>query len=97
MQITTQIKDKLTDEVKTAIDYLDLPPEVKIGLDGFAYDWLDEERLSSYQINAHLENPKKVKTLSYERYFRPFNFEQELDNEGTYYYHQGSEMKLVNS
>ncbi len=39
----------------------------------------------------------KVKELSYEWYFKPYGFTQQVDTQGTYYYVNGEEMKLVES
>lgn len=90
------MKDNLSNETRSSVDYLDIEPEVKIGLNGYAYDWLDEASLKNYKLNAKIEkNLKKVKEVSYERYFRPFDFKQERDAEGTYFYVNGSAMKLV--
>ena len=39
----------------------------------------------------------KVKELRYEWYFKPYGFTQQVDTQGTYYYVNGEEMKLVES
>ena len=96
LKIFVTVKDNLSNETRSSVDYLDIEPEVKIGLNGYAYDWLDEASLKNYKLNAKIEkNLKKVKEVSYERYFRPFDFKQERDAEGTYFYVNGSAMKLV--
>ena len=56
------MKDNLSNETRSSVDYLDIEPEVKIGLNGYAYDWLDEASLKNYKLNAKIEkNLKKVK------------------------------------
>lgn len=96
LKIFATVKDNLSNETRSSVEYLDIEPEVKIGLNGYAYDWLDESSLKNYKLNSKIEtNLKKVKEISYERYFRPFGFTQETDAEGTYFYVNGSSMKLV--
>ena len=96
LKIFVTVKDNLSNETRSSVEYLDIEPEVKIGLNGYAYDWLDEASLKNYKLNAKIEkNLKKVKEISYERYFRPFDFKQETDTEGTYFYVNGTSMKLV--
>ncbi len=96
LKIFATVKDNLSNETRSSVEYLDIEPEVKIGLNGYAYDWIDETSLKNYTIQSKIENNfKKVKEIGYERYFRPFGFVQETDTEGTYFYVNGSEMKLV--
>lgn len=96
LKIFATIKDNLSNETRAGVEYLDIDPEVKIGLNGYVYDWIDTSKLKNYWITAKIENNlKKVKNLDYERYFRPFDFKQERDTEGTYFYVNGSMLQLV--
>ena len=98
LKLEITVKDNLSDETRVNYEYLDIDPEVKIGLDGYANDWINTKLVKNYQVKSEIaDGLDKVKELSYEWYFKPYGFTQQVDTQGTYYYVNGEEMKLVES
>ena len=98
LKLEIAVKDNLSDETRVNYEYLDIDPEVKIGLDGYANDWINTKLVKNYQVKSEIvDGLDKVMELSYEWYFKPYGFTQQVDTQGTYYYVNGEEMKLVES
>ena len=98
LKLEIVVKDNLSDETRVNYEYLDIDPEVKIGLDRYANDWINTKLVKNYQVKSEIADGfDKVKELSYEWYFKPYGFTQQVDTQGTYYYVNGEEMKLVES
>jgi len=102
LKANLSIKDLNSDETQFFTKYIDFIPEVKLGLSGQPSEWIynngTKDDRKTYSIDGTIAAGNKlVSRLAYELYYRSYDQTSQKGIDGSLYYVNGNNYRLIGS
>lgn len=96
LKATLKVRDKASDEVQFETIYLDIQPEVEIGLSGQPSEWLYGSENKEYELRGTLKGGSAEK-ITYAWYYKSYDHAYQYGVDGNRYYVDGREFTPLSS